>query len=362
MTRIAPWQPVSLDMTDTPDPENRLTFQAPSDGRLDVVVTAWLQAHPLPDRQCSRSQIASFIEDGLVTVGKRVVTKPAHKVQSRTHIQLRLPPPPATSLVPEEHDFDLLYCDDHLLVVNKPAGLRVHPTPADPTDSLVAGILGRDLSLAPAGGDLRPGVVHRLDKTTSGVMVLARTDAAYHQLVVAFRQRTLTKQYLALTAGHLPQMAGDIDAPIGRDPAHRKRFAVVGDGKASRSAYQVLERTPVGDRVELALHTGRTHQLRVHLRYSGAPVMGDRTYGGVVQSALITRLASRAEGWGGDALQARRALQEIAGLLQHYPGNCLHAWRLGFAHPLTGEPLQFEAPLPDVLGRILNVMRSSTSR
>jgi len=342
--------------------ETEVIFQAASDGRLDVLITQWFIANPMPDRAFSRSQVSEWIDEGRVMIGKRVITKAATKVQERTHIAVRVPAPLPTELLPEDHDFGILYQDDAILVVNKPAGLRVHPTAEDRPNSLVAGVIGRGIALAPAGGQMRPGVVHRLDKTTSGVMVLACSDPAYFALVEQFRARTMTKRYVALTAGHLPHMTGEVDAPIGRDPAHRKRFAVVSKGgKTAKSTYAVLERTPIGDRVQLELFTGRTHQLRVHLRHLGTPIMGDTLYGGTLQSAAITKLSRTAEGWGGEANRARQRLQEIIGIMRDYPGNCLHAAYLQLTHPITGESMTFEAPPPPIFEAVLKAMRTARS-
>lgn len=318
-------------------------------GRLDAILTALLQADPPPDRAISRVMVAEWISQGLVTRNHRVLSKPSVRVQPGEKLLIRIPPPPVIALTPEVQEFEVVHADEEVLVVSKPVGLRVHPVPQDLPGSLVAGILGRGLTLAPAGGALRPGVVHRLDKTTSGLMVLARTDFAYHALVAQFKARTITKVYRALTLGFLPGLAGTCEAAIGRDPRHRKRFAVTGDGKPARSDYRVLQRGPLGDLVELQLHTGRTHQLRVHLQHLGAPVLGDGIYGGHLSPQRIVTEARLA---GSGEATVRASYQRVASLLRAYPGNCLHAYRLAFDQPVTGARLDYTVPPPAVWSAI----------
>ncbi|MEO7993958.1 MAG: RluA family pseudouridine synthase [bacterium] len=305
--------------------------------RIDRALTEALLDNPFQNRQFSRSTVSGWISDGRVQSGGRVITKPSHAVVPGEVIDIAIPPVTVIELRPEYHDFDVLYEDDAILVINKPVGLRVHPTTSDLTGSLISGVLGRGYNLAPAGGALRPGVVHRLDKTTSGVMVLARTDPAYYALVTAFRERTVRKSYLALTKGIPRSAEGLIDGPIGRDPNDRKRFTITPRGKTASTGYKLEQRYLRSARLRLALHTGRTHQIRVHLQSIGTPVVGDRTYGGGVT-------------WPG-----------IHSLLAGYAGNCLHAAELSFTHPISGAAMQFTAPLPATWIAIEGILRDEAA-
>lgn len=338
--------------------DRTVRFLAQEPGRLDTILARHLQSHPEPGRELSRSALADMIREGRVTVRGVARPKPSHAILLGDPIELLLPPPPVSWLAPETHDFGILYTDDHLIVIDKPAGLKVHPTASDPTNSLVAGILGRGLTLSPVGAPLRPGVVHRLDKTTSGVMVLARTEAAHHGLVRAFAARELDKRYLAITRGHLPAMEGRIEAPIGRHATLRKRFTVTPDGRPADTSYVVERRLPVADLVQLTLGTGRTHQIRVHLEHLRAPVMGDTTYGGKLTGAVIGTLSKLADGYGGEEGTSRRGLEKVAKLLWDYPGNLLQARELGFAHPVTGESLRFVAEPPAIWAAVLAALEA----
>jgi 23S rRNA pseudouridine1911/1915/1917 synthase len=208
----------------------------------------------------------------------------------------------------------VLFEDDDLIVLNKPAGLVVHPAAGNWTGTLVNALLHHCHGLSSIGGEQRPGIVHRLDKETSGCLVVAKNDAAHQALAKQFAGREVTKIYLALAAGKFARLSGTIEAPIGRHPVLRKKMTVMleGRGRASKTGYRVLLTLPMGTLVECTLHTGRTHQIRVHLKHLGHPVLGDDVYG-------------------------KRG---------SFARQMLHAWRLGFIHPRTAERLNFESPIP----------------
>ncbi len=288
----------------------RHTFSvdAPSSGaRLDVYLARRLPA-------ISRSRLKQLIGSGHVTVDGRP-SKPAEKVHRGQTVHVDVPPPVPTHIQPEEIPLDVLFEDRDLLVINKPAGLVVHPGAGRPGGTLVNAIIARIPTLQGIGGVLRPGIVHRLDKDTSGLLVVAKTSAALTALQAQIASRAVSRRYLALVAGVIAEKTGTIQAPIGRHPRLRTKMAVVPRGREAITRYHVVERFARHTLVEAQLVTGRTHQIRVHFAHLGHPVVGDATY------------AARRDGLG-----LRR--------------QALHAYRLQFRHPTTGEELVFEAPLP----------------
>lgn len=304
---------------------SRLTVAASAAGtRLD----RWL-AGALPD--LSRSRLQELISGGHVRVDGHV-RKAAYRLRGGEQVEVEVPPRPPEELVPEPMALAILHEDDHVLVVDKPAGLVVHPGAGHGRGTLVAGVLAHAPGTAGVGGPRRPGVVHRLDKGTSGVLVLAKSQAAYEGLTRQLAARTVRRRYIAVVHGRLASDAGTIDAPIGRDPHHRKRMAVrpPGQGKRAVTRYRVLERLGPFTVIEARLETGRTHQIRVHLASLGHPVVGDDTYG-------------RSRG---------RPPVPIDGL-------ALHACDLAFVHPITGEQMAFSAPLPPRLERLLSHLRNT---
>jgi 23S rRNA pseudouridine1911/1915/1917 synthase len=274
--------------------------------------------------ELSRSRIQRLIEAGLVTLNGRP-TRPSQATRAGDHLQVVIPPPEPTALVPEEIPLTIIYEDKDVVVVDKPAHLVVHPAPGHPRGTLVNALLARypDLSV---GGSLRPGIVHRLDKDTSGLLVVARHDAAHRYLVNQMKRRSMLKAYLVLVEGRLPEREGIIEAPIARHPRRRKRMAVVAGGRPARTAYRVLEELGPHSLVEAILETGRTHQIRVHFAHSGHPVLGDPVYG-------------RRHG--------------ALGLERQF----LHAYRLGFRLPGGGEFREFSSPLPEDLAAPLSELR-----
>jgi 23S rRNA pseudouridine1911/1915/1917 synthase len=292
--------------------------------RLDLVVAELAGA--------SRAATARWIEAGRVLVDGRARPK-SHRLEGGERLRwepLEAQAPP--ELVPERLPLEVRFEDEHLLVVAKPAGLVVHPAAGHPSGTLVNALLGRDdPRLSSAGGTVRPGIVHRLDKDTSGLLLVAKHDRAHAALARDLAARRIQRRYLALVQGHLDP-EGTVDAPIGRHPRDRKRMAVVPGGRRAVSHWRVLERLTGLDLLEVRLETGRTHQIRVHLSSLGHPVAGDRTYG------ADPRLAAR------------------LGLERPF----LHAWRLEFDHPVTRERIELEEPLPPDLEAALALARAGS--
>jgi len=262
----------------------------------------------------SRSRIRSLIVSGHVTLDGMVV-KPATRVRAGQQVEMVVPPAEPAAVIPQALPLDILYEDEDLLVINKPPGLTVHPGAGRPSGTLVNALAARIPGLLALGGGLRPGVVHRLDKDTSGLLAVAKTERALRLLQQQVASRAMRRTYLALVHGVVPSQAGTIEAPIGRHPRHRTRMAVVPDGRPATTRYRIVERFRAHTLIEVTLVTGRTHQIRVHFAHLGHPVVGDPVYGGRRPSPGIARQA-------------------------------LHAWRLEFSHPVSGQVLRFEAPPP----------------
>jgi 23S rRNA pseudouridine1911/1915/1917 synthase len=297
----------------------------------------WLAAR-LPE--VSRTRLKGLVDAGRVRVDGRAA-KAALRLRVGARVEADVPPPPPETLAPEPVVLRIVFEDADVLVVDKPAGMVTHPGAGRMTGTLAAAALHHAPSIAGVGGPRRPGIVHRLDKGTSGLIVLAKTPAAYNSLTAQLARRTVSRRYLAVAHGRLPRDEGTIDAPIGRDPRSRVRMAVVRDGKGRRSLtrYRVLERFPDATVLECRLETGRTHQIRVHLASLGHPLLGDETYG-------------RRRG-GATAEPERAAL--VSGL----EGVALHAVGLAFLHPATGEPIDLSAEIPARLARLLAHLRAT---
>jgi len=257
--------------------------------------------------------------------------RPSQRVRRGQRIDVVVPPPAPAGVSPEPMPLDVVYEDEHLLVVNKPAGLSVHPGAGRRSGTLVNAVLARVPDLAGVGGALRPGIVHRLDKDTSGLLVVAKTAPAYLALQSQVASRAIGRTYLALVSGVLPRDEGTIEAPIGRHPRHRTRMAVISRGRAAITRYRVVERFARYTLVEVHLVTGRTHQIRVHFAHLGHPVAGDPVYGGRPDELGVGRQA-------------------------------LHACRLRFTHPVSGQALAFEAPLPADLAAAIERARAQGER
>jgi 23S rRNA pseudouridine1911/1915/1917 synthase len=259
-------------------------------------------------------------------------------VKAGQAVEVAVPEPAPAAPAPEDIPLRVVHEDAHLIVIDKPAGLVVHPGAGTASGTLVNALLHRVKDLSGVGGVLRPGIVHRLDRGTSGLLVVAKDDATHQGLARQFAARTVEKEYLAVVLGRPRRASGTVDAPIGRDPVHRKRMSVKAPrGRAARTGYTVEESFDGAALLRVRLHTGRTHQIRVHLASIGHPIAGDATYGGRrLPAAAATRLRD-----------AVAALDRPA----------LHAARLAFAHPATGARLWFESPLPDDLARLLRTLR-----
>ena len=296
----------------------------------------------------SRSGIQRMITEGQITLNGRK-TKAGARLKSNDIVEVQSLPPRETAVAPEPLPLDILYEDGDCLVVNKPAGMVVHPAAGRPSGTLVNALLHYCPNLQGIGGERRPGIVHRLDKDTSGVMVVAKHDRAFHPLALQFKERRVRKEYLAFVWGLVDQAKGRIDRPIGRHRSDRKRMSSLYSLPRLRAAVTewqvegVFRIGTAGERpfwitlLRLKPHSGRTHQIRVHLADQGYPLVGDRIYG------------RKRHGLGSNQTT-------LAGLTD-FPRQALHAERLGFSHPRTGAPLDFYAPLPLDMQRLLDSLR-----
>ncbi len=294
----------------------------------------------------SRSRIQALIADGLVTVEGKTV-KPSYQVKWDDRVIVRIPGPKPSPLVPEDIPLDIRYEDEHLIVVNKPAGMVVHPACGHRSGTLVNALLHHCRDLAGIGGELRPGLVHRLDKDTSGLLVIAKDERTLSGLAKQFREKTTERIYRALVWGHPDPPTGRIEAPLGRTKRDRKRFGVVEGGKEAATRYRTVESFELFTLLELQLETGRTHQIRIHLKYAGHPVFGDPLYGG--RNRRLGPLTTR-----------QRAF--VSELFKLIPRQALHAATLGFLHPVTREYLRFESEPPEDISRVLSLLRNDRIR
>lgn len=289
----------------------------------------------------SRSHIQHLIEGGCVTVDGKS-PRPSRKVQPGDRIAVLVPDPEPSPLLPQAIPLDILFEDDHLLVVNKPIGMAVHPAAGIRSGTLVNALLHHCERLSGINGVLRPGIVHRLDKDTSGLLVVAKDDAAHRGLTAQLQARTAERMYVAFVWGRFDEDAGRIEAPIGRHAGDRKRMAVTERGsRQAATRFRVEARYDFLSRLSVQLETGRTHQIRVHLAHAGHPVFGDPTYGGREKRLSGIAPASREE--------ARRLLHLIS-------RQALHARTLGFIHPITGEHLRFSSGLPEDMRRLEDML------
>lgn len=294
----------------------------------------------LPD--LSRTRLQALIDDRHVRVDG-LARKASHRLRGGEEVSVELPEPIPLDLIPEPIPLDIVYEDDAVLVVNKPAGMVVHPGAGHDRGTLVHALLAHCPTLSGIGGVRRPGIVHRLDKGTSGLLAVAKTDQAHRELTRQLKARTVSRRYLALVHGSLPQEAGVIEAAIGRHPRDRLRMAVrpLGQGRAALTQFRVLERFEGFTLLEARLQTGRTHQIRVHLAHLGFPVAGDPIY-------------RRRPGRPGDG--------DLVARLGALGGQALHAAALGFTHPTSGIRCQFEAPPPAPFSALLDWLRGRRAR
>ena len=274
----------------------------------------------------TRSQATRLIESGEVAVNGRAVGK-SYKLAGGEDIAVTLPEPEPVEAVPQDIPLDVVYEDADVIVVNKPSGMVVHPAPGHPDGTLVNALLCHCAgTLSGIGGALRPGIVHRIDRDTSGLIIAAKNDAAHQYLSAQLADHTLARTYECIVVGKLREDRGTVDAPIARHPTDRKRMAVVAGGREAVTHWEVIARYPGYTHVRCRLETGRTHQIRVHMAYIGHPILGDTVYG---------------------------AKKEVPGLT----GQCLHAVGLRFLHPRTHEVVELSCPLPDEFTRMLQKIR-----
>jgi 23S rRNA pseudouridine1911/1915/1917 synthase len=286
----------------------------------------------------SRSQARRLIEDGRVSCNDHP-TKPATQVAAGDTLTVDEPEPEPLDLAAEAIPLDVVYEDGDLLVVNKPADLVIHPAAGNPSGTLVNALLHHCTDLSGIGGVARPGIVHRLDKNTTGLMVVAKSDRAHQALSLAFRWRKIDKTYLAVCFGEFADDEGVVDVPIDRNPRHRQQMAVVEDGRPARTLYTVVERWPGASLVHCRLVTGRTHQIRVHMAHIGHALVGDPLYAGRQWRNLPD--------------------PQAAATCRTFPRQALHAMRLGFVHPVTGELMSFEVGPPEDIQGLLEVLRTT---
>ena len=294
------------------------------DGRLDRYLSEALSK--------TRSFVQKIIEEGNVWVNQSQVLKPAYKVKSGDIIKVVIPEPKQLSLVAQDIDIEVVYEDEHLAVINKPRGMVVHPGAGNFENTLVNALLHKFSGrLSSINGVIRPGIVHRLDKDTSGLLIVAKTDEAHIKLSEALKSHQIKRIYYAICEGVLKEDSGVINAPIGRHPVNRLKMAVVPNGKEAVTYFEVLERFDKYTFIKLRLKTGRTHQIRVHMSYIGYPLLGDSSYG--------------------------RAKNEFG-----VQGQVLHAGEIEFVHPITSKVLHFSADLPEYFLEILNILRNKNNK
>ncbi|OGC79811.1 MAG: hypothetical protein A2W07_08890 [candidate division Zixibacteria bacterium RBG_16_43_9] len=295
----------------------------------------------------SRSRIQKLIEERKITVNDKKV-KSHYKIKGDEKILIEIPPPERLSLEPQDIPLDIIYEDKDLLVVNKPAGMVVHPAGGNYEDTLVNALLFYCKDLSGINGVLRPGIVHRLDKNTSGLLVVAKNDFAHTNLAGQLKDRTLTREYAAFCWGDLPKEKGVVETLIGRSIKDRKMMTVVKQkGREAVTEYEVLERFPLGDFLKIKLKTGRTHQIRVHFLYLNHPIMGDPEYGGRRKHLGMIKESLKA--------QANQVLKLI-------DRQALQAKKIGFVHPRTKKYMEFESELPGDMKKLLEFLRYGVHR
>ena len=329
---MAPNKPDNPDNLDKPG-INLVAFCLVDDvagDRLDQALAA-----VLPD--FSRSQVQRWIDDGRVQLGGKIPSQRL-RLQGRELIELEYEPATHTESEPQPIPLDIVYQDDQILVINKPAGLVVHPGAGNPDQTLVNGLLHLDPSLAELP---RAGIVHRLDKDTSGLLVVARNESVRLNLIDQLSERSVKREYLALVNGRLIA-GGTVNAPIGRSAGDRRRMTVTPGGKPAITHYRVEERFRSHTLLRVSLETGRTHQIRVHLAHIRHPIVGDPVYGG-------------------RAYNPKGASKELLEALRGFQRQALHATRLGLVHPTTGERLEWERPMPEDMLHLVEVMRRDES-
>lgn len=299
--------------------ETRVFDAAGESGRLDVFLASRLEG-------VSRSAVQRLLTEKRVTCGGKALPK-NYRLTGTETLRVELPEPEAVDLRPQDIPLDVVYEDADVIVVNKPKGLVVHPAPGHPEGTLVNALLAHcGDSLSGIGGEIRPGIVHRIDKDTSGLIIAAKNDLAHRALAAQLKDHTLARTYECVVTGNLREERGTVDAPIGRSPKDRKKMAVVPGGRPAVTHWEVLARYPGYTHLRCRLETGRTHQIRVHMAYLGHPILGDTVYG---------------------------AKKPVPGLT----GQCLHAVGLRFVHPRTGETVELSCSLPEEFAALLRKLQ-----
>jgi 23S rRNA pseudouridine1911/1915/1917 synthase len=291
--------------------------------RLDVVLADYFEGK-------SRAYLQGLIEKEKVKVNN-VIKKSNYKLKENDEITIETPDPVELNAKPEDIPLDILYEDSDVIVINKPQGMVVHPASGNISGTLVNALLYHCTDLSGINGVSRPGIVHRIDKDTSGVIVVAKNDNAHNKLAIQFKEHSVVRIYIALTECVIKKEDDTINAPLGRHPNEKIKMAVVKDGKRAVTYYKVIERFKANTLIECKLETGRTHQIRVHLAYKGFPLVGDITYGFKKQRFNLK-------------------------------GQMLHAKKLGFIHPTTNEYMEFETPLPMYFEKIIGIIRNELKR
>lgn len=277
--------------------------------------------------ELSRSRVSELILSGALSINGKEQLKPSYKVESGQCISLAVPDTQAVDIAPQNIPIDILYQDRDIVVINKPCGMVVHPAAGNEDGTLVNALMYHIRDLSGIGGEMRPGIVHRLDKDTSGLILVAKNDKAHTVMSEQFKSRTMEKHYRAVAFGSFSQDTDLIDAPIARHPVDRKKMAVVPDGKPSQTEWRVIERLRGATYLDVHLLTGRTHQIRVHMQSVGHPLLGDKIYAPHIKTSV------------------------------HVPRLMLHAYSLAFTHPVTGEHMELTAPIPEQFSTVLNKLR-----
>lgn len=287
----------------------------------------------------SRNFLANLVTEGHVRIDGTPATKPSQRVETGQRLEIAVPDAVPSGISSQDLPLTVLYEDADVVVIDKPAGLVVHPAAGHPDQTLVNALLFHVKDLSGVGGEIRPGIVHRLDKDTSGVMIIAKHDDAHRKLSADWNTDRVRKEYVALVYGSPSSERGTVDAPIGRDPRDRKRMAVVAGGRAAITDYELAERLRYVSLIRCRLRTGRTHQIRVHMKHLGHPIVGDPLYSGPQWRGI-----------------PEKRVQKVLSSLER---QMLHAAKITFVHPSTGTSMTFEAPLPDDFSGVLNQLRAS---
>jgi 23S rRNA pseudouridine1911/1915/1917 synthase len=285
----------------------------------------------------SRNFLARLIDEGRVRIDAAPAARHSQRVRSGQQVEVSVPAASPSEVVSQDLPLTVLYQDADLVVIDKPAGLVVHPAAGHADRTLVNALLFHVKDLSGVGGELRPGIVHRLDKDTSGVMVIAKNDTAHRTLASAWGTDRVKKEYLAIVYGEPKKERGTIEAPIGRDPRNRKRMSIVRSGRAAVTEYVVVESLRYVSLLRCVLRTGRTHQIRVHLKHHGHPIIGDALYSGPQWRGIPDKRVQKA--------------------ISSFPRQALHAARLTIPHPRSGETMMFEAALPEDMSELLAALR-----